>query len=168
MHAYFHKLNSRAGRHLAVVALLIAGCGPGALARTPHGSHGRPSAQRAKILRAGGRKQVGSDDHRIPKLDYRVSCRTALAVGQLMSGSNGRTDNACDNDEKAAHVTLKKEWSQFSAAQKSMCFGLEQAGGSPSYVELLTCLELGQAVAQLPKQAINPNGQLPDRTPSKR
>ena len=44
-----------------------------------------------------------------------------------------------------------KEWSGFSSAQKALCDRLEKAGGMPSYVEYLTCLEMGKAASGLPK-----------------
>lgn len=153
MRASFQKLSGRAGLHLATALLLTASVTPVALARTPHTSRHRLPGQRTEIVRPGTVKQVETGgSHQIPTLNFRASCRAAIAASQLMAGSSGRTDNACDRDEKAARVTLKKEWTTFSVAQKSMCLDLEQAGGSPSYVELLTCLEMGKAVAQLPKR----------------
>ena len=58
---------------------------------------------------------------------------------------------SCFRDEQAARSTLEKEWSGFSSAQKALCDRLEKAGGMPSYVEYLTCLEMGKAASGLPK-----------------
>jgi hypothetical protein len=66
-------------------------------------------------------------------------------------------------DEKAAKTALQKEWGQFSAEQKAHCMRLLQAGGSPSYVELLTCAEMGKAVKDLKTQQ---NARTRQRTPA--
>jgi hypothetical protein len=83
---------------------------------------------------------------RIPQLEYQTSCRGAI---EATKAAGGRNENACLQDEKAAQATLHKEWRQFSSDQKSHCLRLQNAGGSPSYVELLTCVELGKAVKDL-------------------
>ena len=49
-----------------------------------------------------------------------------------------------------------KRASQFSPAQRTECVRLVTLGGGPSYVELLTCLELAKHVKELP--AADPNG----------
>ena len=49
-----------------------------------------------------------------------------------------------------ARGKLNDEWGQFTPAQKTRCVSLTGLGGSPSYVELLTCLELAEAAKELP------------------
>jgi hypothetical protein len=41
---------------------------------------------------------------------------------------------------------------QFTRGQRAHCVALSRLGGPPSYVELLTCLELAKAVDSLPEQ----------------
>jgi hypothetical protein len=84
----------------------------------------------------------------IPKLDTRPSCRAAAAA------AIGQTRNAevCQRDEDAARDKLKQDWSGFTAAQRVHCTSLSRMGGSPSYVELLTCLEMAKAAASLPAE----------------
>jgi hypothetical protein len=48
------------------------------------------------------------------------------------------------NDEKAAREDLVKNWSSFSGADKTHCLSMVSTGGSPSYVELLSCLEMSR------------------------
>jgi hypothetical protein len=54
----------------------------------------------------------------------------------------GRNKEACLADETAAQDTMKQNWSKYSADDKTMCVGMENAGGPASYVELLSCLEI--------------------------
>jgi len=48
------------------------------------------------------------------------------------------------NDERKARQQLTSQWSKFSASSKAECIPQESIGGTPSYVSLLTCLQLGQ------------------------
>ena len=100
------------------------------------------------VLATGAQLTLVSD--RVPQLNYEPSCRAAMHA-TTGTGST-RTENACLSDEKAAKAKLGHEWGQFSATQKGHCIRLLNAGGSPSYVELLTCVEMGKAVRQLDAQ----------------
>ena len=82
----------------------------------------------------------------VPHLQYQASCRGAI---EATKAAGGRNENACLNDEMAAEATLHQEWKHFSSDQRDHCLRLQSAGGSPSYVELLTCVELGKAVKDL-------------------
>ena len=76
----------------------------------------------------------------VPTLKVERSCNAAGAAGLGM----GRTADSCMNDEKAAREDLVKTWSTFSADDKSHCLSMVTTGGSPSYVELLSCLEMSR------------------------
>jgi hypothetical protein len=73
-----------------------------------------------------------------PKLDVTASCNAA-ARGAI---SAGRDNESCLSDERAAQDVLTKGWSEFNAADKTQCIGNVKTGGPPSYVELLSCLEV--------------------------
>jgi hypothetical protein len=73
-----------------------------------------------------------------PKLDVAISCNAA-ARGAI---SAGRDKESCLADERAAQDILAKGWSDFNAAHKTQCIGNVRTGGPPSYVELLSCLEV--------------------------
>ena len=45
--------------------------------------------------------------------------------------------------------TLQQDWTQYSSIQRSRCTGLVATGGPPSYVELLTCLEMAKHANQV-------------------
>jgi hypothetical protein len=81
---------------------------------------------------------VASDG--VPTLKVEPSCKAAGAQGLMM----GRTTESCLNDEKAAHADLVKTWSTFSGDDKSHCLSMVSTGGGPSYVELLSCLEMSR------------------------
>jgi hypothetical protein len=67
------------------------------------------------------------------------SCRSAETGAATLEG---RTAQGCFKDEQTAKDKLKETWSSFDASQKLHCQQLLKAGGMPSYVELLTCLEM--------------------------
>ena len=65
----------------------------------------------------------------------------------------GRDSASCQQDEQAARSQLEKVWSQYNAAQRSECDTLVTTGGAPSYVELLTCLEMAKQAKELPEDS---------------
>ena len=97
------------------------------------------------ILVAGSQLLLVADP--IPKLNVEASCRAASGAAMP-----GRDENACKRDEQDAHDRLRQQWRDFSDGQRSHCVRLTGLGGSPSYVELLTCLELAKQSAALPPE----------------
>jgi hypothetical protein len=83
----------------------------------------------------------------VPKLNVEPSCRAA-AVGLI--GRGNRSAEACVSDENQARATLTRQWSSFSRRERSRCQQLSTLGGPPSYVELLTCLQMAKAASKLP------------------
>ena len=82
----------------------------------------------------------------VPKFDTGPICRSAGAAAVMGT----RDTAACDRDEITARTTLEKEWSQFTPSDKARCGRLVTLGGGPSYVDLLTCLEMAKAVKEHP------------------
>ena len=76
----------------------------------------------------------------VPTLNVEPSCKAAGQVGMSL----GRTAESCMNDERAAREQLVKDWGTFSADDKSHCLSMVTTGGSPSYVELISCLEMSR------------------------
>ena len=97
-----------------------------------------------QIIATGAQLVLAADN--VPELKYEQSCRAATQAAAMP----GRNENACLQDEKAAKQKLVEEWKEFTPAQKSHCVRLSNTGGSPSYVELLTCVEMSKAAANLP------------------
>lgn len=79
---------------------------------------------------------------RVPVFDIGRSCRLDLAAAAGISVD--QSSKACVSDEKRARQQLGSQWSKFSASSKAECIPQEQIGGTPSYVSLITCLQLGK------------------------
>jgi hypothetical protein len=90
----------------------------------------------------------------VPKFDIGPSCRSAGAAAVMAT----RDTAACERDEINARATLEKEWSQFTPSDQARCGRFVTLGGGPSYVELLTCLELAKQVKELPAADQMDNG----------
>ncbi|MGY2048039.1 hypothetical protein [Methylobacterium sp. JK268] len=73
-----------------------------------------------------------------PRLDVEATCNSPGRAS--VSTENGA--DGCLRSERAAGDDLRKRWRDFSANSKRQCSKQSQAGGFPSYVEMLTCLEL--------------------------
>ena len=84
----------------------------------------------------------------VPKFDLERTCRAAADAGL-----SGRDSAECQRDEQDARSKLEKDWNQYSAAQRNQCDGLVTTGGAPSYVELLTCLEMAKQAKELPEDS---------------
>lgn len=95
---------------------------------------------------------------KVPEFNVDPSCQAAASAAINMN----RNADTCKQDEHTARGTLDKDWGTFEAAQKARCIRLIHSGGSPSYVELLTCLELAKQAAALPKADREPRT---DRAP---
>ena len=91
-----------------------------------HGGRGDSSCRRS------GRSDT-CVRHR-PKLQTGYGATTGLSVDQSLKN--------CVNDENRAQRQLASQWSKFSASSKTQCIPLESIGGTPSYVSLLTCLQM--------------------------
>lgn len=84
----------------------------------------------------------------VPKFDTEPSCRAAAAVAVMV----GRTTKNCMDDEHSARSQLEKSWADYSASDKSRCMALIRSGGGPSYVELLSCVEMSRDARGIAQQ----------------
>jgi hypothetical protein len=55
----------------------------------------------------------------------------------------------CLRKEREAQEQLRQKWATFRAPDRSYCTQLASLGGVPSYVELLTCLDVAQSAARV-------------------
>ena len=78
----------------------------------------------------------------VPKFDIARSCK--LDVAATAGLSVDQSTKSCINDERKARQQLGSGWSKFPASSRASCASQESIGGTPSYVSLLTCLQLGQ------------------------
>jgi hypothetical protein len=74
---------------------------------------------------------------RPPDFNVAQTCRLDLtaAFGQ----DNGQQYTSCVRD---ARQQLQNGWATFPAATRTSCASQESIGGTPSYVSLLTCLQM--------------------------
>ena len=73
-----------------------------------------------------------------PKFNIDATCRD---VGKSGDGVGG-TVNACRADEGKARDELAAKWAQYPAAKRNSCVEGAKLGGPPSYVQVITCLEM--------------------------
>ncbi len=78
----------------------------------------------------------------VPTYNLSPSCRAETATAA--------SDKSCLKDEQAAREILVKQWSEFAPTERATCTRVEEAGGAPSYVELLTCLQTAKAARKSP------------------
>jgi len=81
----------------------------------------------------------------VPKFDARPGCQAGADPGLGLE----RDVQACMASELAARNTLVQRWAQFTASDKAECTSLTLQGGPPSYIELLTCVEMAQEARSL-------------------
>jgi hypothetical protein len=99
------------------------------------------------VLVAGTYLVLAADQ--IPKFDTNASCHAAAAASNVIN----RNENVCQKDEQDARAKLQQEWAQFTPVERTRCISLSKVGGFPSYVEMLTCLEMAAAAKTLPPDA---------------
>lgn len=90
---------------------------------------------------------VAAAVERVPEFDIGPTCR-ALQSAEI-AGAGGRNVEICRKTELRARDQLEREWMQFAVADRRRCVDLSSMGGLPSYVELITCLEIARDVRAL-------------------
>jgi hypothetical protein len=76
----------------------------------------------------------------VPRLDIEATCRAA----PRLLAEDANPYEGCMRDETDAERELKAMWGSAAAAHRETCAGEAQIGGSPSYVDMLTCLQMAQ------------------------
>ena len=92
-----------------------------------------------------------SDD--VPTLDVNPVCHGIAMQGELEAGLQQTSFKQCIQSEQETREQLKKQWSTFSASDKSHCVALAKTGGESSYTELITCMEMARDVRKLHSDA---------------
>jgi hypothetical protein len=106
---------------------------------------------------AFGAALLVADAENVPSLDIEASCRAAARMGDRLSLDTSLRQ--CLADENSARDQLAKQWTQFSPALRQRCVATTTAGGDPSYVEVLVCLQMGRDAAQMDRSS---SGAKPD------
>lgn len=81
---------------------------------------------------------------RMPRLDIQSTCNAAVPLVQ----GDSSPKESCFKDENEAQGQLEKQWTTYSVALREKCVGEATVGSYPSYVELLTCLQIGSGTLQ--------------------
>jgi hypothetical protein len=79
---------------------------------------------------------------RVPNFDIARSCKLDIAATAGLTVDQSM--KSCVQNEQQARQQLGKQWSKFPTSARASCAGQESIGGTPSYVSLLTCLQMGQ------------------------
>src|SRR5581483_251895 len=88
----------------------------------------------------------------VPRLDVTPTCRPMSKNDALQLD-----ESRCRESENAAREQLVREWSKFPAADRTECTTAATMGGTASYVELITCLEMKRNVADMANRTEEPN-----------
>jgi len=81
--------------------------------------------------------------NKVPDVKFEQLCKEAA------SGNLGDSFDTCARDERAAHDQLAEKWTEFDAADRTMCVRMSASERISSYIELLTCLESAQYAKKL-------------------
>lgn len=90
---------------------------------------------------AGGLALAAVDG--VPAFSVEPSCRAAA-----QQASSPNDVSVCRNTEQKARDEIQRQWQQLNAADKAQCVTAATVGGTPTYTELLTCLEMARDVRQ--------------------
>ncbi|MCP1557487.1 UNVERIFIED_ORG: hypothetical protein M2438_001564 [Methylobacterium sp. SuP10 SLI 274] len=74
----------------------------------------------------------------LPRYNVEAMCRAAPAL----EGGARNTDQNCVRDETQARTQLEQQWAGFDARRRETCVEEANIGGPPSYVALLTCMQM--------------------------
>jgi hypothetical protein len=77
---------------------------------------------------------------RVPNFDIAHSCKLDIAATAGLTVDQSMKN--CVRDERQARQQLARQWSKFPTPRRASCTADESIGGTPSYVSLLTCLQM--------------------------
>jgi hypothetical protein len=94
--------------------------------------------------------------NRAPAFNTDPTCQGAgtadVGSGPMTASRLTSDHDICKKKESDARAELDGKWTKYPAADRALCVSSTASGGVPSYVELLTCLEMEQQARQLPKE----------------
>jgi hypothetical protein len=107
----------------------------------------------AVTLAALGVSVSAARSDQYPTLNVAPVCHGISEQSDLEAGLRQTSFDQCMQGEQTDRETMIKEWSTFSADDRRHCVAEATMGGSSSYTDLLTCLEMARDVRQLHSQA---------------
>ncbi len=93
---------------------------------------------------------------KVPTMNLEPTCRGAAQVaapkadGKMPTAAEIR--ETCLKKEREARDKLAGQWTTFDSDHRTSCLRSTSAGGVPSYIELLTCLEIADQARKLPDE----------------
>jgi hypothetical protein len=92
---------------------------------------------------------------RVPQLDVEPVCKGIAEQGGVTYRDPAvpQEKKNCIESEQAVREQLVKQWSSFSADDRTHCINETTMGGESSYTELLTCLEMARDVRAMRAEA---------------
>jgi hypothetical protein len=87
----------------------------------------------------------------VPTLNVTPLCRGIISQSDalLQAGDPSVSMDECLKAEEIDRQTIQKEWSTFSASDRTHCTAEATMGGESSYTDFLTCLEMARDVRRL-------------------
>jgi hypothetical protein len=97
---------------------------------------------------------VAAGNETVPQLDVEQVCEGIAQQGGVTfhDPAIAQEKKNCMDSEHAIRDELAKQWSSFSASDRTHCVNESVMGGESSYTELLTCLEMARDVQTLREQ----------------
>ena len=91
----------------------------------------------------------------VPRLNIEATCRAA----PRLLAEDANPYDGCMQDETDAERELKAMWGSTAAGLRQRCGQEAQIGGSPSYADMLTCLQMAQGASSTtpPRRQRTPN-----------
>jgi hypothetical protein len=83
---------------------------------------------------------------RVPQFNVEALCKQTTDVDKTMGLADPQSFANCMRDENDAQQQLVTLWSANPAGVRDRCEGEAVAAGVPSYVDLLTCLQMTDLV----------------------
>ena len=114
------------------------------------------------LLMSFGLSLVLTVADKLPEFDIAASCKEVAGFGLAFED----TPETCIADEREAYNTLQQKWSSYPAVERGRCVDETKIGamiGSPSYVDLLSCLEMTQE-AEKEKREITQGAEAPHKS----
>jgi len=79
---------------------------------------------------------------RVPQLNVEATCKATVATDKAMGLDLAQSFDDCMRDENTAQQQLAAVWLSNSNEIRNRCEGEAIAGGTDSYVDLLTCMQM--------------------------
>ncbi|MGO4525610.1 hypothetical protein AB4097_12190 [Microvirga sp. 2MCAF35] len=92
------------------------------------------------IALLGSLASVPATAQQLPRFNVEATCKEALPL----TPQDTNPYESCVRDETAAERQLREIWGGAPEGLRTTCAGEAQIGGTPSYVDMLTCLQVAQ------------------------